>query len=129
MTHILVVDDSLLSRRMVVEALKSSGYKIIEAKNGVEALESFEKERPVLVVTDLLMPDMNGQQLLAHIRELDPTMPVIVASADIQQSTQSQCEELGISGFLSKPVRAQDLLTCIEAALTEEAGTSSHGTH
>ena len=122
MAHMLVVDDSRLSRRMVVDALQKAGHDITEATNGAEALESFQRDRPDCIFTDLLMPVMDGQELLSHIRKLDSIVPVIIVSADIQQSTRTQCETLGMNGFLSKPVRAEALLECVKDTLSQEVG-------
>ncbi len=126
MTRILVVEDSLLSRRMVVDTLNEAGYETSEAKNGEVGLEMFRESRPDCVVSDLLMPIMDGQTLLGHIRELDTEVPVIIASADIQQSSRDICENLGISGFLNKPVKSADLLERIEAALAHSTEVELH---
>jgi len=120
MPHILVVEDSRLSRCMVANALREAGHEVTEAGNGEEGLQAFNQALPDCVVTDLLMPVMQGQVMLQHIRAISPDVPVIVASADIQRSSRSTCEELGISGFLSKPVQAEALLTCVDAALVPE---------
>ncbi|PHR95334.1 MAG: response regulator [Blastopirellula sp.] len=120
MPHILVVDDSRLSRRMVVDKLKEAGHETVEAINGKEGLDLLRLTRPDCVVTDLLMPVMGGQELLRNIRSINSEIPVIIASADIQISSRSECEELGISGFLQKPVDAQSLLTCVNEALNQE---------
>jgi len=113
---------------MVVAPLRDSGHNISEATNGEEALESFRLNRPDCVVTDLLMPVMDGQELLSRIRELDPDLPVIVCSADIQRSSRARCEELGISGFLEKPLDSDALLACVDAALTQAAGAELNET-
>ena len=124
MPHILVVEDSRLSRRMIVDALREAGHDISEAKNGEEGLESFRQNRPDCVVTDLLMPVMSGQDLLRRIRAIDPYVPIIVVSADVQRSSHATCEELGISGFLSKPIQTEALLECVNSALTQKAGVT-----
>ena len=124
MSHILIVDDSRLSRRFVVTPLLEAGYSITEAANGEEAFEIFCQDRPDCVVTDLLMPIMDGQELLRCIRDVDPAIPVIVASADIQKASRIECEELGISGFLQKPIQSVDLISSIDSALNQlEGGT------
>ena len=124
MSHLLVVEDSRLSRCVVVDALREAGHDISEAVNGEEALESFRQDRPDCVVTDLLMPVMGGHELLKRIRDIDSEVPVIVASADIQLSSRTKCEELGISGFLQKPIQLEELVACVDAALTQYAGGS-----
>jgi len=122
MPRILVVEDSRLSRRIMIRYLHEAGYETSEAENGEIGLQMFRENRPDCVLTDLLMPVMEGQEMLAHIREFDTETPIIIASADIQQSSQQTCVDLGISGFLNKPVKSEDLLACIEAALTQAAG-------
>lgn len=124
MATILVAEDSRLSRRMVVDALRDAGHDVIEAVNGEAALEAFRQQQPDCVVTDLLMPVMTGQELLGQLRAMNSKVPVIVASADIQQSSRAECEALGISGFLHKPIKPQELVPCVEAALKQEAGAS-----
>ncbi|MBT4863848.1 MAG: response regulator [Planctomycetaceae bacterium] len=119
MPHILVVEDSRLSRRMVVTPLREAGHEVSEAKNGEEGLESFRQNRPDCVITDLLMPVMDGQGLLKHIREIDTDVPVIVVSADIQRTSRKTCDDLGISGFLQKPMTSETLIASVDAALAQ----------
>ena len=106
---------------MVVDALREAGHEISEAVNGEEGLESFRQDRPDCVVMDLLMPVMDGQELLRRIRAIDSEIPVIIASADIQRSSRTTCEELGISGFFPKPIQPEALRACVDAALSQEA--------
>ena len=114
---ILVVDDSLFSRKAAKKALLPLGCELLEATNGQEALDFVAASEPDLVVTDLLMPVLDGVQFLAQLRGQGSMVPVIVASADIQESTRSQCEALGINGFLNKPYKAEDLQVLAGAAL------------
>ena len=116
MAEILVVDDSRLSRRFLTTPLKQAGHSITEAVNGEEGLRAFEASSPELVVTDLLMPVMDGPTLLAHLRDRSQ-VPVIVVSADIQESTRELVMQLGISSFLNKPFQAEQLLEAVNAAL------------
>lgn len=124
MSHILVVEDSRLSRCLIVDALREAGHDISEAANGEEGLESFRQNRPDCVITDLLMPVMDGKELLKRIRAIDSDVPIIVASADIQRSSRNTCEELGISEFLHKPTLRESLLKCVDAALAQKAGVA-----
>ncbi|MCH7688338.1 MAG: response regulator [Planctomycetes bacterium] len=126
MLKILVVEDSRLSRRIIVDALKDAGYDVMQATNGAEALESYHQDHPDCIVTDMLMPVMDGQEFLRRLRAIDADVPVIVLSADIQKSTRSFCEELGISAFLNKPVDSQELLDSVEAALVHLSGVTNN---
>ena len=123
MTKILVVDDSLLSRNMAADVIQAAGYDVITANNGQKALDMFDDHQPDCVVTDLLMPVMSGQELIERLRDKSKEIPVFVVSSDIQESSKSQCEALGISGFLNKPVLGRELVACLNEALSTTSGT------
>ena len=117
MAKILIVDDSRFSRKLIVGALQSTEYEIIQAEDGVQGLAMIEQHHPDCVVSDLLMPNMDGVDLLRKVRSDGSDIPIIIVSADIQQSSRQKCEELGVSGFLSKPFDRETLLACIDNAL------------
>lgn len=118
MTEILVVDDSRFSRLHVVRILKEAGFSITEADCGEQALAFISESAFDVVVTDMLMPNVDGLELLTRLRQAGNAIPVIVVSADIQESTQAACEEQGIHGFLNKPCKRADLLALIASATT-----------
>ena len=122
---ILAVDDSSLSRRrFVAKPLRDAGYEVCEAVNGEEGLSAVEEHNPDIIVSDLLMPVMDGFEFIAALRDRGVTTPVIVASADIQETTREKLEELGTFAFINKPFKADELLTLVQSAaasLTEEA--------
>ena len=111
----LVIDDSNLGRRLAADAMSGMGFRVVQAANGQEGLAAAAEHRPEIVVTDLLMPVMDGQEFLRRFREQNTATPVIVLSADIQSSSRETCESLGISGFINKPVKAQALAACVQA--------------
>lgn len=117
MAKILIVDDSRFSRKLIVSALQSTDHEIIQAEDGVLGLAMIEQHHPDCVVSDLLMPNMDGVDLLRKVRSVGSDLPIIIVSADIQQSSRQKCEELGVSGFLSKPFDRETLLACIDNAL------------
>lgn len=119
MATILVIDDSRLSRNIVEGILEKAGYTIVLAEDGKLGLEAFEQHRPDCVVTDLLMPVMDGHDFLRNLRAGGAKVPVIVASADIQETSRTACEEMGISGFLNKPIKAEQLVELVQKALAE----------
>ncbi len=120
MPKVLVVDDSLFARMNICDMLKEAGYEPLQAQNGREGLEKVLNEKPDCVLSDLLMPEMDGISLLTALRENEINIPVIVLSADIQQTKRTQCEELGTVGFLSKPPRKNEILEMVEKALTHK---------
>jgi two-component system chemotaxis response regulator CheY len=119
--RILIVDDSSLARRTVRQALEASGYTVEEAKDGAEALERYFLNRPDLVVLDMVMTGMYGLDVLAKMRELDPSVRVIVATADIQDSTREQARSAGASAFLNKPINRDTLNELVRKILLGEA--------
>ena len=117
---VLVVDDSALARRSSRRILESAGYEVIEADDGMTALEQYFVHKPALVILDLVMKGMYGLEVLAKLREIDPVARVIVVSADIQTSSKDLVESGGGVGFLTKPVEADNLLTTVRRALQEQ---------
>ncbi len=126
MARILVADDSRLSRYMVVEVLQNQGYETIEAADGKAALAAFRRESPDCVIVDLLMPVMNGRQFVLELRAGGSEVPVIVVSANLQASSRDECEQLGISAILNKPIKEDALVACVGSALENLAEIAKH---
>ncbi|RMG02452.1 MAG: response regulator [Nitrospirae bacterium] len=78
---ILVVDDDPSIRTLYKEELEEEGYEVVVASSGDEALRLFEQEKPDLVTLDILMPDMDGIQVLRKLKELNPRLPIIMSTA------------------------------------------------
>jgi two-component system chemotaxis response regulator CheY len=114
---LLLVDDSGLARRSMRAMLESDGFDVVEAEDGIGALERYFLEKPDVVLLDLVMKGMYGLDVLTKLRELDGSACVIVVSADVQNSSQQLVTAAGASGFLNKPVNRQDLLNVIHSAL------------
>ena len=114
---ILVVDDSGLARRRVRVILEEAGYEVVEAEDGMAALERYHLDRPDLVVLDLVMKGMYGMDVLGKLREIDGLARVIVASADVQSSSHEMAAEAGAAGFVTKPIDADQLLTLVRSTL------------
>lgn len=124
MAKILIVDDSNLSRRMLRRQLEPGGHQVIEAADGMTALEQYVLEKPDLVLLDMTMTDMHGLEVLAQLRTLDPQARVLAASADVQSSTRAMVLSEGGLGFITKPFAADEVLRAVHRALEDE-----HGTH
>lgn len=118
---ILVIDDSALSRRTMRRILETAGYKVVEADEGMAALELYFLEKPDLVLLDLVMKGMYGLEVLEKLREMDAGARVIVASADIQSSTRTMVEAAGALAFINKPFIAEQVLAAVILALSEGA--------
>ena len=101
---VLLVDDSSLARRSTRRVLEDSGYTVVEAEDGLSALERYAVEKPDVVLLDLVMKGMYGLDVLEKLREMDPSVRVIVVSADIQTSSRDLVQAAGAAAFLNKPV-------------------------
>lgn len=123
---ILIVDDSALSRRTLRRILETAGYEVVEADDGMTALEVYFLEKPSLVLLDLVMKGMYGLDVLAKLREMDPKALVVVASADIQSSTRKMSEEAGSLAFINKPFVSEQVIAAVEAALAEGATSETN---
>lgn len=117
--RILVVDDSGLARRRARSILEGAGYEVLEAEDGMSALERYFVSRPDVVVLDLVMKGMYGLDVLTKLREMDEFAKVIVVSADVQTSSQQLVSDAGASGFLIKPLEADQILPLIRVTLEE----------
>ncbi|HEV8189036.1 MAG TPA: response regulator [Pyrinomonadaceae bacterium] len=118
---ILIVDDSSLSRRTLRRILETAEYEVVEADDGMAALEVYFLEKPSLVLLDLVMKGMYGLDVLVKLREMDQQARVVVASADIQSSTRKMVDEAGALGFIHKPFIPEQVITAVETALAEGA--------
>jgi two-component system, chemotaxis family, chemotaxis protein CheY len=114
---VLVVDDSALARRRMREILEGEGHQVVEADEGMAAIERYFLERPDLVLLDLVMKGMYGLDVLAKIREIDPAARVIVISADVQDSSRELAVSGGAGHFITKPPDREELLAAVNEAL------------
>jgi CheY-like chemotaxis protein len=119
MNTILVVDDSLITQRTLSFTLQKFGYKVLEALNGLAALELLEKKPVSLVIADLAMPKMNGLELLKKIRHdrRFQELPVIMLTASGQDEDRIAARQAGADGFLTKPHSTTELIEAIKTVL------------
>jgi hypothetical protein len=119
---VLVVDDRWENRSVVVSLLEPIGFEVIEASNGQEGWEKVLESQPDVVITDLMMPVMDGYQLLKQIRATADIQGVvaIASSASVFESNQHEAIDAGANIFLSKPVQAEELLHQLHQLLNLE---------
>jgi CheY-like chemotaxis protein len=110
---ILLVDDSSFMRKRLRQALEPAGFALVDATNGLSALDELEKREFSCILTDLLMPDMDGFGLLSELQRRRISTPVVVISADIQNTTRTRCTELGARQFVQKPIQAEELRSVV----------------
>lgn len=106
---ILIIDDARFQRGQMVRMLAELGHTVIEAVNGQDGYLKLCTEGPDAVICDLLMPVMDGMAFLALSQKHQVQTPIIIASADVQTSTQEQCFKLGARAFINKPCKVEDI--------------------
>lgn len=113
--QVLVVDDSLSARNTLVELVQDAGFEPIAARDGIEAVKLLQKQVPVLVLTDLEMPRMNGLELTAHIRGTDGIkhLPIIMITSRTLQKHRDQADSAGVTEYVTKPFSEERLMTLV----------------
>ena len=123
---ILIVDDEPYMIRLLQHHVERAGYKMVKAVNGREALEKIDSAKPDLIIMDVMMPELNGLEVLSQIRESPETaeLPVIIMTANAQRFTREEAEAAGVSAFLTKPFSPTQLMLQIQNQLDEESSVS-----
>jgi CheY-like chemotaxis protein/CheY-specific phosphatase CheX len=107
--RILVVDDSKFIRLSMKRFLNSLGYfNVVEAANGIEAVEMHAKEKPAIIFMDVVMPEMTGDAALEKIRATDSDTPIVMLSSVTDNTVIDRCNQVGVSGYIVKPLTAED---------------------
>lgn len=117
MAKILVVDDAAFMRMRCSKMLKENGYDVVEAENGLEALEVYASEKPDCVLMDITMPEMDGIAALKALRESDPNARVAMVTAMGQQSIIMEAIKSGAKDFVVKPFETERVLAAVEKLL------------
>jgi DNA-binding response OmpR family regulator len=112
--RILVVDDEPRIVNFLRSKLKASGYEVLTASNGLEGLEQAQAQEPALIVLDLLMPKMDGLEMLKELRSFS-TVPVIILTAKGADTDRIKGLQLGADDYLPKPFNPDELVARIEA--------------
>ncbi|HTJ83057.1 MAG TPA: response regulator [Polyangiaceae bacterium] len=126
---ILVVDDEPMIRRITQRTLEALGYSVIEAKDGVDALEAFARERARIdaVLLDGVMPKKGGLEVLAELRRLAPSLPVVFMSGRLAPGDEARVLEHGAAALLAKPFTTGALGRALAAALQGTGGADTGG--
>jgi two-component system sensor histidine kinase/response regulator len=116
--RILVAEDNKVNQTVVMRMLEKVGHRVIVANNGNEALAALEREEFDLVLMDVQMPEMDGLEATAAIRKSEEYsgrhMPIIALTANAMLGDQEKCLQAGMDGYISKPIRAKELIQVVE---------------
>ena len=120
MPTILVVEDDPLGRYLVCEVLRREGYQVEEARDGAEALDVVRTKRIDLVITDLVMPKLNGFKFVDQLRLIEPRMPIIFTTGYLSAITGKTLLQ-DIAEVLTKPIEFDALRSTVQRLLTRSA--------
>jgi twitching motility two-component system response regulator PilH len=121
MVKVLVVDDSAMVLEMVSAHLKQNGIEVLEAHDGSDAVEQLKTVTPDLVVTDVVMPKMNGYELCRWIKNNDSTkdVPVIMCTTKSEEFDKYWGMKQGADAYLTKPYHPPELIKTIKQLLSQ----------
>ncbi|MBI2428153.1 MAG: response regulator [Ignavibacteriales bacterium] len=117
---VLLVDDEEAYRILYEQEFLSHGYSVLTAQDGEEALRTYEHYRNEisLVVTDISMPNMNGEELFQHLVEMNPSVKVIFATGNIDAKSRAEILNLGVKGIVEKPFTFAQLMSLVQQVLS-----------
>ena len=119
--NILIAEDEEINYYYLSEILKKTGAKIIWAKNGLDAINIAESNTEIdLVLMDIKMPEINGLEAIKYIKTIRPKLPVVAQTAYVMDNDREICIKAGCVDFLSKPIKAHDLLEVVSSILTSQ---------
>jgi signal transduction histidine kinase/ActR/RegA family two-component response regulator len=122
---ILIAEDDLTCRKIIVQQLQSSGYDVVVAENGRDAVEFFKKEKFEAVFMDIQMPEMDGYEAVEEIRDYEhkngkkKITPVIAITAHAMENERDKCFAAGMNDFISKPAKKSEILLKLSSLLKD----------
>jgi len=114
--RILLAEDEVALRDFVSRNLRARGFEVLEASNGLEAIDVWERENPHLLILDIMMPRMDGLEVCRRVRE-HSAVPIIVLTALDMESDKVAALDLGADDYLTKPFGVEELLARVRAVL------------
>jgi two-component system chemotaxis response regulator CheY len=117
MAKILIVDDAEFLRVRISKMLIADGFEVVEAENGLKAIEAFKANKPDMVLMDITMPEMDGLTALKELRKIDPGAKVVMLTALGQESVVLEAVKSGARDFVVKPFERDRVLSAINKIL------------
>jgi two-component system, cell cycle response regulator len=127
MPAILTVDDSRAVRNLIGKQVRALGFDVLEAEDGVQGLEALARTRVDLVLLDVTMPNMDGPSMLRKMRENGDQTPVIMLTSESSHDTVAGSILLGISDYILKPFKPEELREKMLTVLRAEPGAGESG--
>ncbi len=117
---ILVVEDDVVSYKLIEASLKTSQLNLLHATNGSQAISYFETNNDIqLVLLDIQLPGVNGYEVLSHIKKVNPTLPVIAQTAYSMSDDREKCLNAGCDDYISKPINIAKLRELVQKYISK----------
>ena len=124
-SRILLAEDNVVNQRLAARILEKAGHSVLIARNGKEAMAALQRETIDLVLMDVQMPEMDGFEAARAIRKDETAkkkhIPIIAMTAHAMTGDRDRCLAAGMDGYITKPIRAHDLLSLIENIMASDA--------
>jgi DNA-binding NtrC family response regulator len=114
---VLIVDDEPISRQTIAEGLRGKNFDVIEAESGQQAMERIQREEMDIVISDMVMPGMDGLELLKKVMRLKVDVPFFLVTGYPSQAAAANVMKAGASDFLAKPVTSEELMLRVSRTL------------
>jgi len=113
---ILAIDDMKTLRDLLGKVLRTAGYEVVEAVDGVDGLEKFSAHKPDLVISDLNMPNMDGIGFVSGARDTPngKTVPILILTTETNEALKVRAKEAGATGWLTKPFNPQRVIKLVD---------------
>lgn len=120
---ILYIEDNPLNMRLVRKLVKSFGYEMIEAMDGILGLEMVKSERPDLLLVDVNLPGMDGLEVATEVKKIPElaSIPIIALTANAMHGDRERCLAAGCDAYIAKPISRQELKNMLNRFLTDDA--------
>ncbi len=123
---VLIIEDDMKIRRLLRLYLEKEGYEVLEAEDGREGMEVFEKLDPCFVITDLMLPKQSGEELCQWIRtEQNSDVPLLILTAKVEEAERIKGLQLGADDYVTKPFSPQEVIVRVETILRRTANRCS----
>ncbi len=126
MFHILVVEDDIALNKMICVKLKQENYHIWSASNGIEALDIMEQQHIDLLISDIMMPELDGYELTKSLRDSFYNMPILLITAREEMEYMEKGFRMGTDDYMVKPIRLKELVLRVGALLRRAQIANEH---